>query len=90
VRDQIMSVSGLAGAKFWGKNFFDTAEAGALERAKAGNYEINRYKVPADEVERWRKVAGEPLWNEWVKKNEGKGHKDARDILNTAVELLKN
>ncbi len=90
VRDQIMSVSGLAGAKFWGKNFFDTAEQGALERAKAGNYEINRYVVPPDEVERWRKVAGQPLWDEWVKKMEGKGHKEARDVLNSAIEMLKN
>jgi len=28
VRSAIMSVSGLAGAKFWGRNFFDTAEQG--------------------------------------------------------------
>ena len=47
VRDAIMSVSGLPGAKFWGKNFFDTAEEGVIERAKAGNYELNRYQVPA-------------------------------------------
>jgi hypothetical protein len=85
-----MSVSGLAGAKFWGKNFFDSAEQGALERAKAGNYEINRYVVPSDEVDRWRKVAGEPLWNEWVKKMEGKGHPEARDVLNSTIEMLKN
>ena len=45
---QIMSVSGLPGAKFWGKNFFDTAEEGVIERAKAGNYELNRYQVPPD------------------------------------------
>jgi TRAP-type C4-dicarboxylate transport system substrate-binding protein len=90
VRDQIMSVSGVTGAKFWGKNFFDTAEQGALDRAKAGNYEINRYKVPDAEVERWRKIAGEPLWNEWVKKMEGKGHKDARAVLDSAVSMLKN
>jgi TRAP-type transport system periplasmic protein len=90
VRNQIMSVSGLTGAKFWGKNFFDTAEAAVYERAKTGNYEINRYDVPADELARWSKAAGEPIWNEWVKKLEGKGHKDARDVLNTALELLKN
>lgn len=90
VRDQIMTVSGLAGSKFWGKNFFDTAEQGVIDRAKAGNYEINRYNVPAAEVERWRKIAGEPIWNEWVKKNEGKGQKDARQILDSALEMLKN
>jgi TRAP-type C4-dicarboxylate transport system substrate-binding protein len=90
VRDQIMSVSGVVGAKFWGKNFFDTAEQGAIERAKAGNYELNRYKLPPDEVERWRKTAGEPLWNEWVKKMEAKGHPEAREILDTVLAELKN
>jgi hypothetical protein len=85
-----MSVSGLTGAKFWGKNFFDSAEEGVIEKAKAGNYELNRSNVPPDEIVRWNKVAGEPLWNEWVKKMEGKGHGEARDILNSALALLKN
>jgi TRAP-type C4-dicarboxylate transport system substrate-binding protein len=90
VRDQIMSVGGLAGAKFWGKNFFDTAEQGALERAKAGSFEINRYKISPEEVARWRKIAGEPLWEAWVTKMEAKGLTDARAILATALDLLKN
>jgi TRAP-type C4-dicarboxylate transport system substrate-binding protein len=90
VRNAIMTVSGLTGAKFWGKNFFDTAEQGVIERAKAGNYELVRYTVPPDELARWTKLAGEPIWNEWVKKMEGKGHANAREILNTAIDLLKN
>ena len=73
-----------------GVNFFDTAEAGVMERAKAGSYEIVRYAVPPEELARWNKAAGEPLWNEWIKKLEGKGQKDGRDILNTALELLKS
>ena len=89
VRDAIMSVSGLEGSKFWGKNFFDSAEGGVIEKAKAGNYEINRYSPPPDEVARWTKVAGEPIWEEWVKKMEGKGHKEARDILKSTLDLLK-
>src|SRR6266700_41395 len=90
VRDQIMSVSGLAGAKFWGHNFFDTAEQGVLEKVKAGNYEINRYVVPPDELARWLKLAGEPIWDDWVKRMAARGHPEARDILNTALDLLKN
>jgi len=89
VRDQIMSVGGLEGSKFWGKNFFDTAEAGVVEKAKAGNFEINRFSPAPDELARWTKVAGEPLWEEWVKKLEGKGHKEARDVLKSVLELLK-
>jgi TRAP-type transport system periplasmic protein len=89
VRDQIMSVSGLAGAKFWGRNFFDTAEEDALAKIKAGNHQIVRYELPSAEVEKWRKVAGEPLWEDWVKKMEGKGHKEARDILKSTLDMLK-
>ena len=80
-----MSVSGLEGAKFWGKNFFDTAEQGVIERAKAGNYELIRYPVPAEKWSAGARSAGEPIWNEWVKKMEGKGHKEAREVLDTAI-----
>jgi hypothetical protein len=89
VQDQIMSVSGLAGAKFWGKNFFDTAEQDALAKIKAGKHAFERYELPEAEVARWRKVGGEPIWEEWVKKMEAKGHKEARAILNDTLEMLK-
>ena len=89
LRDILLSKSGLEGSKFWGKNFFDSAEAGVMERVKASNIELNIYKVPDAEVARWSKIAGEPIWNEWVTKMEGKGHKEAREVLNTAVQLLK-
>ncbi len=90
VRDAIMGVSGLAGSKFWGKNFFDAAEQGVIEKTKAGNFEMVRYVVPPDEVARWTKVAGEPVWNDWVKKMEGKGVKQAREVLDATITMLKN
>ncbi len=90
VRDQIMSVSGLPGSKFWGKNYFDTAEAEVVAKTKAANIEVVRYTPPPEELARWAKLATEPLWEEWVKKMEGKGQRDARTILNAALELLKN
>ena len=89
VRTQIMSVSGARGAKFWGKNFFDTAEQDALVKIKAGKHEMNRFELPQAEVARWQKIAGEPLWDAWVKKMEAKGHKEARAILNDTLEMLK-
>ena len=47
-------------------------------------------QVPPEELARWTKLAGEPIWNEWVKKMEAKGHKEARDILNATIHSLKN
>jgi TRAP-type C4-dicarboxylate transport system substrate-binding protein len=89
VQQAIMSVGGLQGAKFWGKNWFDTAEQGVIDAAKKGNYQINKHAVPPDELARWSKVAGEPLWKEWVKKMEGKGRTDAQPVLDAALGLLK-
>ncbi len=89
VRDILMAKGGLEGSKFWGKNFFDSAEAGVQERVKAAGITLTRYDVPNDELDRWKKVAGEPQWEAWVKKMEGKGHKEARDILNAALQFAK-
>jgi TRAP-type C4-dicarboxylate transport system substrate-binding protein len=89
VQDAITSVSGLEAAKFWGRNFFDTAEEGVDEQIKKGGYGMIKYTVPPNELARWTKVAGEPLWNEWVKKMEGKGRPEAQQILNATLELLK-
>lgn len=89
VQAAITSVGGLGAARFWGKNFYDTAEEGVLQLAKKGNYQIDRYVVPPQEEARWTKVSGEPIWKSWVKKMEGRGHRDAQQILNTTLDLLK-
>jgi TRAP-type C4-dicarboxylate transport system substrate-binding protein len=89
VQDAIRNVSGLEGSKFWGRNFFDTAEAGVMELTKKGGYQMVKYTLPPEEVERWTNVAGIPLWKEWVKKMEGKGYTDAQRIFDTALDLLK-
>jgi TRAP-type C4-dicarboxylate transport system substrate-binding protein len=85
----ITSVSGLEGAKFWGRNFFDRAEQGVMQQIQSGKHEMVRYALPPEELARWRKTAGEPLWNEWVKKMEAKGYPQAREVLNATLELLK-
>ena len=75
-------------AKFWGKNFFDTAEQGVIER-QGRQLRARPLYGAARRAGALDKLAGEPIWNE-VKKMEGKGHANAREILNTAIDLLKN
>jgi len=89
IQEAIMSVSGLEAAKFWGRNFFDTVESAVMDNAKKGGYTMIRYNLPPEEVERWVRVSGEPVWKEWVKKMEGKGRPEAQQILNAALEMLK-
>jgi len=88
IQQAIMSVSGLEGSKFWGRNFFDTAEQGCLERIKQGNYQMVKYEPPPEELQRWVR-ASMPIWDEWVKKMEEKGLPVARQIINSALEMIK-
>jgi hypothetical protein len=60
-----------------------------MEAAKKGNYTITKYIVPQQEQDRWAKVAGEPIWKDWLKKMESKGRPEAQQVLNTTLELLK-
>jgi TRAP-type transport system periplasmic protein len=90
IQSQIMSVSGLKGSQFWGKNMFDTAVEGARAAMKEKNITLTEYTLPPDEVAKWQKIGGEPLWDAWVKAREAEGFKEARDILNDAVNMLKS
>ena len=89
IQQAITSVSGLEGAKFFGRNWYDTAESAVTAHIKKEGYQMITYTVPPDEAEKWRKVGGEPLWKEWVKKAESKGRPEAQQVLNTLLDMLK-
>jgi len=89
IQEQIMSVSGLNGSKFWGKNMFDTAAVAVHDIIKKENYQMVEYTIPEDELANWSKIGGQPLWDAWVKSQEAKGSTEAQDILNTTLQLLK-
>lgn len=86
IQDAIMSVSGLKGSQFWGRNFFDTAKDGVFQKT---GVEINFYSLTPEERERWLKIGGQPIWNQWVKSMKSKGHSEAQDILDAALTMLK-
>jgi TRAP-type C4-dicarboxylate transport system substrate-binding protein len=88
-QDAIMSVSGLEGSKFWGRNFFDTAKDGVMEKVKAAGKTIEVKELTDSERERWLDVGGKPIWDQWVAKMKAKGHDNAQEILDTAVALSK-
>ncbi len=89
IQDAIMSVSGLEGSKFFGRNFFDSSKVPIMQSIKDGKYNMSVYTLPQKEREKWMEVGVKPTWEEWVKRMEGKGLTRAREILNAAVEILK-
>ncbi|MDA8125740.1 MAG: TRAP transporter substrate-binding protein [Deltaproteobacteria bacterium] len=88
VQAAIMSVSGLEGSKFFGKNWYDTVETSAIADIKKGGHQMITYTMPKAENDRLRK-ATEFIWSSWVKKLEAKGIKDAQPVLNAYMDMLK-
>jgi len=84
-QDAIMSVSGLEGSKFWGRNFFDLAKGMAIESAAKAGKKVEVKKLSADERKRWIKVS-RPLWDEWIADNEKIGNNDAKQLLEEALQ----
>ena len=88
VKNQIESVCGLEGSKFWGKNMFDTAEVAAREAITKGNYPMIETTLSAADAAKLKEMS-EPLWEKWVKDNEAAGYSDAQGILDTTLGLIK-
>lgn len=83
----INRVCGLNGALFWGENMFDTVTQ--YYESHKHLYNITAYTLPPGELETWTESFGRPLWNDWVKEMEDRGHPEAQDILDTCLELIK-
>jgi hypothetical protein len=90
IQKAIMSVGGLEGAKFWGRNFFDSTRDAVIARAREIGKTITPYDLPESERERWLEIGGKPLWDQWVRKMESEGRQDAKMILEDALQMLAN
>ena len=53
----------------------------------AANPKLTAIVIPEDEMAEFRKIGGEPLWNEWVKENEGKI--PAQELLDLVLKAAK-
>lgn len=87
IQDAIMSVSGLEGSRFFGRNFFDSATE-PIKKMVLEKTDISIYTLPDEERQRWIDVGAKPVWDEWVKKMESEGYTRAREILNAALEMM--
>ena len=89
VQEAMTSVSGLEGAKFFGANYHDSAKEGVFKKAKDSGFKIVQYTPPDDEIKKWEERGGKPVWKNWVKRMESKGHSKAQEILNSTFDMLK-
>ncbi|MDP6706716.1 MAG: TRAP transporter substrate-binding protein DctP [Alphaproteobacteria bacterium] len=80
------------------QNLLESIKKGASEAQKAAyikrdkinletwakNPKLTAVKIPENEMAEFRRVAGKPLWEEWVKENEGK--LPARELLDLVLK----
>jgi TRAP-type C4-dicarboxylate transport system substrate-binding protein len=89
IQKAIMSVGGKWGAEYAGTNAygFDLQEE-VMATMKKNNYSMEKITLAPSEVERWKKVAGQPLWDSWVKEMTAKGL-PAQKVLDETLKLVK-
>jgi TRAP-type C4-dicarboxylate transport system substrate-binding protein len=89
IQEAIMSVSGLQGARYWGHNFWDIAKEPTIQKARAMGKDIKVYTLTEEERQRWLETGGKPVWENWIRDMEKKGHPEAREILQAALEIAE-
>jgi TRAP-type transport system periplasmic protein len=86
IQEQITSVSGMEGAKFFGTTFFPDKNTALPELKKIGVEPIV-YTLPPAESDRWSKL-GKSVWDEWVKQTKALGHPEAQEVLDTMLKMI--
>ncbi len=89
VQDAIMSVSGEAGSKFWGKHFFDDMKVEGLKKIDEAGQSANVFELSSEERQKWIDVGAKPIWENWVNGLEKRGVANARQILESTIEMGK-
>jgi TRAP-type C4-dicarboxylate transport system substrate-binding protein len=98
VQDQIMSVSGLKGSRFFGENTYDKAIVPAMKKIKAEGYEMEEYSFSNEQINQWKQQFGAEIWDSWIKEAVAKANKEGysdpkglvQDLIATTEDLIKN
>ena len=96
VQKVFTDLGGLKGSIFYGTHFFegydqptvDLISKKMVQKIKQERYEMIEYIIPPNELERWKEVAGKPLWKKWVADRTAEGHTEAQKILERTLELI--
>lgn len=89
IQKDIMSVCGVAGSEFAGRTGWgpEVKEETYAAMKKAGT-KMERIELDPGELEKWKKIAGEPIWKEWVQQMEKKGL-PGQELLDEALRLVE-
>jgi TRAP-type C4-dicarboxylate transport system substrate-binding protein len=89
IQKAITSVSGIAGAEFGGDSGWgDEVSQELLATAQKAGKPIEKIALDAGELDKWKEIAGKPIWNDWVAKMKAK-NLNGQKVIDAAQVLLK-
>ena len=89
VKQAMIDMGGIEGSVFVSERGFGWhVKDKVAAMAKKEGYEWQRAVVDKEELEKWKKIIGKPIWKEWVKEMEKKGL-PGQKVLDKALQLVE-
>ena len=89
IQDAIEGVSNMNAAKWLGDAAWGpVVKEETLAMAKKKGKELEMISLSPGELDKWKEVAGKPVWDAWVKEMNKKGL-PGQKVLDTAMNLMK-
>jgi TRAP-type C4-dicarboxylate transport system substrate-binding protein len=88
VQDAIMSVSGIPGAEFSGDSGWGAdVKIELLAAAQKAGANLQQVPLDAGEFDKWKQIAGKPIWDKWVADMNAKGLAGQK-VLDATLSLI--
>jgi TRAP-type C4-dicarboxylate transport system substrate-binding protein len=89
LQDAVTKVSGKWGAEYAGtKAYGFDLQQEVVDAMKKANYSMEKVTLAQVEVDRWKKAAGQPLWDSWVKEMNSKSM-PGQKVLDETLRVVK-
>jgi TRAP-type C4-dicarboxylate transport system substrate-binding protein len=89
IQGAITSISGMKAAAWAGNAGFGPDVQNDVEtRVKKEGQKYEKVSLDPGELEKWKKIAGEPIWNAWVEAMNKKGL-PGRKVFDATIRLMK-
>lgn len=89
IQKEISSISGMKAAEWAGNAGFGPDVQNDVEtRVKAEGQKYEKVSLDPGELEKWKKIGGQPIWNEWVNEMNKKGL-PGQKVLDTTMSLME-
>ena len=98
VQDQLMSVSGYNGSRWWGRTNYDESSQPAHDKIKAAGKEMIEAYMTDSQIDGWMEKDGQKAWDVWVEKAEKKAKREGyadpeglvKRLIATTQELINS